>query len=364
MKILQIIQRSQLRGAEIFACQLSEALQNMDHQVDVLILFGKKSDVFHFPLSFYYLEANEEKRWLDFKGYKKLHQFIKKGNYDIVQANAGDTLKYATLSKKIFGWKNHLVFRNANKIGDFLNTIPKKLINKWLMKEVDFIASVSKECMDDFIDCFPKFKNKIACLPIGAKILHVEKNEEKPNEIELLSKPRLLHVGGFVPEKNHKGLLNIFSKLLIEIPTANLLLVGEGKLKDKIISLANELNIEQQVHFLGKRNDVNQLMKYSDVFVMPSLIEGLPGVILESFSNYLPVIAYDTGGIKEIVINNKTGWLIKKNDEADFLQAIKFSVNNDSTEIVNNAINLLKNEYSIETVAKKFESSYHKIVTE
>jgi glycosyltransferase involved in cell wall biosynthesis len=218
--------------------------------------------------------------------------------------------------------------------------------------------------MDNFIDCFPKFKNKIACLPIGAKILHSEKNEEKPKEIELLSKPHLLHVGGFVPEKNHKGLLNIFSKLLIEIPTANLLLVGEGKLKDKIISLAKELNIEKQVHFLGKRNDVNQLMKYSDVFVMPSLIEGLPGVILESFSNYLPVIAYDTGGIKEIVINNKTGWLIKKNDEADFLQAIKFSVNNDSTEIVNNAINLLKNEYSIETVAKKFESSYQKIVTE
>jgi glycosyltransferase involved in cell wall biosynthesis len=158
--------------------------------------------------------------------------------------------------------------------------------------------------------------------------------------------------------------LNIFSKLLIEIPTANLLLVGEGKLKEKIISLANELNIEQQVHFLGKRNDVNQLMKYSDVFVMPSLIEGLPGVILESFSNYLPVIAYDTGGIKEIVINNKTGWLIKKNDEAQFLQAIKYSINNNSTEIVNNAFDLLKNEYSIETVAKKFESNYNKIVTE
>jgi glycosyltransferase involved in cell wall biosynthesis len=97
---------------------------------------------------------------------------------------------------------------------------------------------------------------------------------------------------------------------------------------------------------------------------MPSLIEGLPGVILESFSNYLPVIAYDTGGIKEIVINNKTGWLIKKNDEAQFLQAIKFSINNNSTEIVNNAFDLLKNEYSIETVAKKFESNYHKIVTE
>jgi hypothetical protein len=62
------------------------------------------------------LEANEKKRWWDFKHYAKLANIIKKGQYDLVQANAGDTLKYASLSKKIFGWKAKLVFRNANKI--------------------------------------------------------------------------------------------------------------------------------------------------------------------------------------------------------------------------------------------------------
>ncbi len=81
LKILQIIQRSQLRGAELFACQLSEELQKQGHQVDVLVLFGKKSDVFKFDLPFFYLEADEKKRWWDFSSYKKLSLFIKKGKY-------------------------------------------------------------------------------------------------------------------------------------------------------------------------------------------------------------------------------------------------------------------------------------------
>ena len=82
LKILQIIQRSQLRGAELFACQLSEELQKHGHQVDVLVLFGKESDIFKFDLPFFYLEAYEKKRWWDFRSYKKLSLFIKKGKYE------------------------------------------------------------------------------------------------------------------------------------------------------------------------------------------------------------------------------------------------------------------------------------------
>ena len=83
MKILQIIQRSQLRGAEIFACQLSEQLQQMGHEVHMLVLFGKPSQLFDFPQPFHFLEADEKKRWWDLAGYKKLSQFIKNGHYDL-----------------------------------------------------------------------------------------------------------------------------------------------------------------------------------------------------------------------------------------------------------------------------------------
>jgi glycosyltransferase involved in cell wall biosynthesis len=362
LKILQIIQRSQLRGAELFACQLSTALQKQGHQVDVLVLFGKKTDIFKFELPFFYLEANEKKRWWDFKTYKKLSSFIKKGGYDIVQANAGDTLKYASLSKKIYGSKAKLVFRNANKMSEFLNNHFKKILNTWLMKEVDYVASVSEECTLDFKKTFSFINSRIECLPIG-----VDLNGPKPynslSEIEIMGDgPFILHVGGFMPEKNHKGLIRIFSNLVQEIPNAKLLLIGEGKLKIEMEELVSQMELSQNVIFLGKRSDVQQIMSCCQVLVLPSLIEGLPGVILESFVNKMPVVAYNVGGIKEIVIDKKTGWLVGVNDEAAFMDAIKTVLifNNDSIKI--QAYQLVNNKYRIDYIAKQFENAYSRLI--
>ncbi len=362
MKILQIIQRSQLRGAELFACQLSEELQKQGHQVDVLVLFGKRTDIFKFELPFYYLEANEKKRWWDFKTYKKLSLFIKNGEYDIVQANAGDTLKYASLSKKLYRWKAKLVFRNANKISGFLTNRFKKNLNTWLMQEVDCVASVSEECTSDFKKMFPFINNRIECLPIGVD-LSSPKSYNSLNEIGISGDgPFILHVGGFMPEKNHRGLIRIFSKLIQEIPNAKLLLIGEGKLKIATEELVSQKRLSQHVIFLGRRNDVQQIMSCCQVLVLPSLIEGLPGVILESFVNKLPVVAYDVGGIKEIVINKKTGWLVDENKELEFLEAIKESLSVPAQTTRENAFKLVTQDYSNQNIAKRFLEFYLKAI--
>ena len=360
LKILQIIQRSQLRGAELFACQLSTELQKQGHQVDVLVLFGKRSDIFKFELPFYYLEANEQKRWWDFKTYKKLSSFIKKGEYDIVQANAGDTLKYASLSKKLYRWKAKFVFRNANKISGFLTNRFKKNLNTWLMQEVDFVASVSEECTLDFKKIFPFIHNRIECLPIG-----VDLNSPKPynslNEIGISDDgPFILHVGGFMPEKNHKGLIRIFSNLIQEIPNAKLLLIGEGKLKTETVALVSQMELSQNVVFLGRRSDVQQIMSCCQVLVLPSLIEGLPGVILESFVNKLPVVAYNVGGIKEVVVDQKTGWLVDADNETEFLKALKESLSLSTETIRENAYSLVSYNYTNKSIAKRFFEFYQK----
>ena len=358
MKILQIIQRSQLRGAELFACQLSAALQKQGHQVDVLVLFGKRSDIFKFELPFYYLEANEQNRWWDFKAYKKLSSFIEQGEYDIVQANAGDTLKYASLSKKIYKWKAEFVFRNANKISGFLTNRFKKNLNTWLMQEVDFVASVSEECTFDFKKMFPFIHNRIECLPIG-----VDFNSPKPynslTDIGIMDDgPFILHVGGFMPEKNHKGLIRIFSNLIQEIPNAKLLLIGEGKLKAEIEALVIQMKLSQNVVFLGSRSDVQQIMSCCQVLVLPSLIEGLPGVILESYVNKLPVVAYNVGGIKEVVVDKKTGWLVDANNETTFIEAVKNVLIFNNLSMTIKAYELVCDKYRIDYIAQQFEKSY------
>jgi len=351
-----------LRGAEVFACQLSEQLIKLGHSVDVMILFGDKIAPLDYSVSFLFLHADENRRWFNFKAYKKLAQVIKKNKYDIVQANAGDTLKYASLSKKIYKWKSTLIFRNANKLGDFLTSNPKKIINAWLMKEVDFVASVSQECLSNFLQFFPDFKNRIEYLPIGIKIITPPKYLSL-SQIDIEGKgPFILHVARFMPEKNHFGLVSIFSNILTSYPDAKLLLIGEGKTKENIINLVSEKKLNKSILFLGERKDVLSIMSCCDMLVLPSLIEGLPGVILEAFLQKLPVIAYNVGGIKELIKNNQTGWIVPKNNQTDFLDAIKKCLESNNNTLKNSAYDIAINKFSINNISDRFVFIYNKLI--
>lgn len=101
------------------------------------------------------------------------------------------------------------------------------------------------------------------------------------------------HVGRFNPQKNHPFLLEIFSALLKKEPTAVLLLVGGGEDMPKIQEKARALEITEHVRFLGVRSDVAELMQAMDVFVFPSLYEGLPVTMVEAQAAGLPCLISD-----------------------------------------------------------------------
>src|SRR5690606_2434214 len=120
-----------------------------------------------------------------------------------------------------------------------------------------------------------------------------------------------------VPEKNHSGLLKIFQGILEQFPESQLLLLGKGRLQEEVKGTVRKLGMDQNVHFLDYRNDVLNILCNSNAFVLPSLIEGLPAVILEAMYSGTPVVAYKVGGIGEVVIPGKTGWLVEKNNNVD-----------------------------------------------
>ena len=101
------------------------------------------------------------------------------------------------------------------------------------------------------------------------------------------------HVGRFNQPKNHPFLLNIFAALLKKEPNAVLLLVGGGEDMPKIQAKAEALGIAEHVRFLGIRSDVAGLMQAMDVFVFPSLYEGLPVTMVEAQAAGLPCIISD-----------------------------------------------------------------------
>jgi glycosyltransferase involved in cell wall biosynthesis len=360
LKILQLIQKPQLRGAEIFASQLANLLLEEGHEVHLVSLLRGTSVL---PFKGKHIELNRPlaKRFFDWQGWKQLAQEIKTFQPDVVQANAGDTLKYAVLSKLFFLWKAPIVFRNANKVSDFITSKPKLWFNRFLVNRVDHVISVSELCRLDFITTYSYNPAKTTTIPIGIETGLVQ--HELAEDVKPIFKSGrvLLHAASFVPEKNHEGLLRILQRIVAVHKDVRLVLVGDGRLRSRVEEQLKEMELTNHVHVLGYRKDVMSLMRHAHAFVLPSLIEGLPGVILEAMYCRTPVVAYDVGGVSEVVKNGETGWLVEKGDENGFVKAVE-EVLSCSPEglkrITNQAYQQVVEQYDNKVIAKRFEEVY------
>ena len=102
------------------------------------------------------------------------------------------------------------------------------------------------------------------------------------------------HIGRFDPQKNHEFLIELFAAYAAKHPDAALLLVGEGALQQRIRSKVEQLGLSERIQFLGVRADTNRLYQAMDLFLLPSLFEGLPVVGVEAQSAGLPMLTADT----------------------------------------------------------------------
>lgn len=352
MKILQLIQKKQMRGAEIFATQLSSHLLKKGHFVEIVALTEGNSDlIFEKPI--FSLDVNLQMKMFDIRSWRKLAVMIQQQRPDIVQANAADTLKYAVLSKILFRWKQPIIYRNASMMSHYSSGRLSRILNSFFLKHVSHVISVSNSAKEDLCSFFGVSRNKVTVVPIG-----LEKKEYLKIDLFDKNSPNLIHVGGFSFEKNHTGLLRIFKEVLNNIPTAKLWLLGDGRLKNEIRELALRMDIADYVFFTGVVSNPLDYIHSSDILLLPSLLEGLPAVILEAFYCKTPVIAYDVGGIKEI-LTDKTGWLISKDNESEFAIAILQILDRQGSDKKQEAAwAMVNNRFLNNNITTEFEKCY------
>ncbi|MGE7663643.1 glycosyltransferase family 4 protein [Peribacillus sp. NPDC097197] len=170
----------------------------------------------------------------------------------------------------------------------------------------------------------------------------------------------MFYAAEFNKNKNQQLLLRSFSLIKDEIPNARLLLAGEGPLLDDCRKLAETLGISENVDFLGFRNDIDVLLKISDLAVASSLREGLPVNIMEAMACGLPVVAVKNRGHSELVKNNQNGWLIDRNDERNFTEKI-LKVFGDSELRIKygkNGRKMIENKYSTKKILEAKSEIY------
>ena len=110
-------------------------------------------------------------------------------------------------------------------------------------------------------------------------------------------------VGRLTPVKGHKYLIEAASKILLKIPGMIFVFLGDGELINELKRQATVSGINDKVRFLGWRPDVAEVMSTFDVFVLPSLNEGMGKVLVEAMAMGKPIIASDIGGIPDLIIH-------------------------------------------------------------
>jgi glycosyltransferase involved in cell wall biosynthesis len=140
---------------------------------------------------------------------------------------------------------------------------------------------------------------------------------EKQRELGINSKHFVIgNVARLETRKGHQFLLDAFKKVTLERKDCplKLLIIGEGEDREKLENYTRELNLEEKVIFAGYREDVEELMALMDIFVLTSLREGLPRVLVQAVAVGIPLVAFNVDGVSEIIKDNHNGFLIRPRD--------------------------------------------------
>ncbi len=225
------------------------------------------------------------------------------------------------------------------------------------------IASVASLPRNDTLKVLPR-NDTLKVLPRNDTLKVLPRNGSLRKELGIREDEVILAIiGRLVEQKGHEYLFKALS-MLNGACKVKLLVVGEGKLREKLQLLVASYQLSDKVKFLGARNDIPKLLKEVDMLVMPSLREGLPMIALEAMREGVPVIAASVGGIPEVVKDNETGILVAPKDPLQLKDALIRCLSDGQLRehITRNARKLVEDKFSVEAMVGRTEELYRRLL--
>lgn len=224
----------------------------------------------------------------------------------------------------------------------------------------DVVTSVSQSLKDDTVRLFD-LKNEIVVIPNFIEIDEtIKENVTCKRSVMAKSEERIItHISNFRKVKNIPDVVKVFYKIQQKIP-AKLMMVGDGPEKRVAEELCEKLGIQDKVIFFGNSNEINQILSYSDLFLLPSETESFGLAALEAMACSVPVVSSNTGGLPEVNINGISGYLSNVGDVEDMaINALKI-LTDDSilAQFKTNALETAK-QFQIDKIVPRYEEVYH-----
>ncbi len=303
---------------------LLEIMKGIDHErfSQVCIYFGKSSDKSH-PLEkegvkCYYLSETRRSPSFSLSVLKKFIRILREEKVDIIQANRHKSTFYAALAKPFVPAKivmSHV--HRLNAIRSFFRGCAYRFI---LSKKVDCFIGCSKAVAKDIATNYPGVK--------AAQVVALDNSVNAQRFMNALAdRPALRARHGYADEhfvfvavgrlfetKDHATLIKAFSNVNKAHPESRLLILGEGRLRETLEALINELGLAGKVDMPGNSMEVPQYLKACDAYVMSSVAEGMPLALMEAMASGLPCVVTDVGGMSEVITDERYGLLVPASD--------------------------------------------------
>jgi glycosyltransferase involved in cell wall biosynthesis len=368
IKILECIRQGQIGGGESHLLSLVENLDKNTFE-PIVLSFTEGPMIDRLEAMNIPVHIIPTLKPFDFTKWKQVKQLLKKEKVELVHAHgtrANSNVLWAARSLGIpviytvHGWSFHPdqkpLVRNIRIMGE-----------KYLTSRTDLNISVSKSNQESGKQYIPSFKSLVINNGIDLRKFHPGlpfKNIRSELNIPA-DKVLVLFIARFTSHKQPLALVEAFAKAHQQNPDLFLLMVGDGDQKEEAKSLISKLNIQDHIRLESFRQDVPDVLNAADIFVLPSLWEGLPIGLLEALAMGKAVIASNVDGTSEIIKDGKNGILVDTSNLVSNLtkELVELSMDKAMRDAYRKeAIATITEKYNAENMTREIEEVYKKLL--
>jgi glycosyltransferase involved in cell wall biosynthesis len=340
LKILLLITQMEAAGAQKAVLILARGLQRRGHVVTVVTMYDKRDYVSLFRQKYgveiidlemkapRHASLPQEVMYV-IRGLARLWRLMRKRQFDVVQTFShysniiGPVVAYlAGVRVRVSSQRMSLKGRST-----WLLWLDRWIANSFLVEKMVSVSEGTRRFCIEVQGIKPEklitIHNSIDLNRFSPTAIDETSIQHLRSSLGLSVHSRVvITVARLHPQKGHRFLIEAIPAVMEEFPDTHFLFVGEGELQQDLLNHVKQLELESHVHFLGARQDIPELLALSDLFVLPSLWEGLPNAVLEAMAMGTPVIATAVDGCPEVIHNGKTGLLVPPGDSDALSQAI------------------------------------------
>lgn len=358
MKILQVNYKMDIGGIESFLINLYSNIDRKEYEFIFLTYYNKNFDFEDeiIKLGGKLIKISNPNNVSVFRHIKEIYSVIKNENIDVVHCHTYFDSAYVMIAAKIAKVNIRIVHSHTTFALRKVNIL-KRI--KWAISRllINFISTKKLACSKEAGEAL--FKNsKFEIIPNGINFEKFYYNEtirkKYRDELDIKADELVIgHVGRFDIPKNHKFLIEILDEIVNINKKVKLVLVGSGNLENEIKKQVKQKKLSKHVLFLGNRSDVSNLLNCFDIFVFPSIYEGLPVSLVEVQANGLPSLV-SSNVSKEIYLSECIEFFSIYNNPKSWAEKI-LSMNISRIDTKNIMLN---SNYSINNTIKKLTLIY------